>query len=49
MISSTDERFKYLFFTVMNIHTMVNVKKEIKKRKEIVKKQNDFIFSSLVT
>ena len=36
---STAERFKYLFFTAMNIHTMAR----------IVKKQNNFSFSSLVT
>ena len=36
---STTERFKYLFFTAMKIHTMVR----------IVKKQKKFIFSSLVT
>ena len=36
---SPAERFKYLFFTAMKIHTMAR----------IVKKQNNFIFSSLVT
>ena len=36
---STAERFKYLFFTAMKIHVMVR----------IVKKQTNFIFSSLVT
>ena len=35
----TAERFKYLIFTAMKIHTMMC----------IVKKQNNFIFSSLVT
>ena len=33
------ERFKYLFFIAMKIHTIARV----------VGKQNDFIFSSLVT
>ena len=36
---SAAERFKYLFFTAMKIHTMVR----------IVKKQSNFIFSSLLT
>ena len=36
---STAERFNYLFFTAIKIHTNTR----------IVKKQNNFIFSSLVT
>ena len=36
---STAERFKYLSFVAMEIHTMAR----------IVKKQNNFIFSLLVT
>ena len=36
---STAERFKYLFFTAMKIHTMART----------MKKQNNFIFSSLAT
>ena len=36
---STAERFKYLFFPAIKIHTMVR----------IVKKRNNFIFSSLGT
>ena len=36
---STAERFKYLFFTAMKIHTMAHK----------VKKQSNFIFSSQVT
>ena len=36
---TTAEKFKNLFFTAMKIHTMAR----------IVKKQNNFIFSSLVT
>ena len=36
---NTAEKLKYLFFTAMKIHAMVRM----------VKKQNNFIFSSLVT
>ena len=36
---SKAEKFKYLFYTAMKIHTIV----------PIVKKQNNFIFDSLVT
>ena len=36
---SIADRFKYLFFTAMKIHTMAR----------IVKKESNFVFSSLVT